>query len=362
MAADVQQQRNRRCRGLYLEQPADELDLADLHRRCVARGRCRRTERSTPTSASSSRAPSRAASRSRRRTGSSSAETSSTRATPAFLTPSYGAERPRSRGEERGRHPVLDHRRTSTGAQSLLSQNETYGAWGNGFANGGGSCSTSGTIGNRMRHRARRPSTTVARSPVGSTLATTTTTTRCLPAAAVVPDDRSGLQDHVVPRASGRAEPRRERLSADRISTAGADLPIAGAVSALAFAVALPGLAIGSFLNVVAARVPLRRSIVHPPSACMGCGHGDRARRQHPGRLLARRCGAAAATVTHASPIRYPAVELVTALLVVAMLRRLRCDRVRGPRGRLLRRARHALGDRRRVPDRPEPDRPSRGR
>ena len=34
-----------------------------------------------------------------------------------------------------------------------------------------------------------------------------------------------------------------------------------------------PALALGSFLNVVAARVPLRRSIVRPPSACMSCGH-----------------------------------------------------------------------------------------
>ena len=34
----------------------------------------------------------------------------------------------------------------------------------------------------------------------------------------------------------------------------------------------LPGLALGSFLNVVAARVPLRRSIVKPGSACMACG------------------------------------------------------------------------------------------
>jgi leader peptidase (prepilin peptidase)/N-methyltransferase len=33
------------------------------------------------------------------------------------------------------------------------------------------------------------------------------------------------------------------------------------------------GLAIGSFLNVVIYRVPLRRSIVSPPSACPGCGH-----------------------------------------------------------------------------------------
>ena len=34
----------------------------------------------------------------------------------------------------------------------------------------------------------------------------------------------------------------------------------------------LPALAIGSFLNVVAARVPLKRSVVSPASACMNCG------------------------------------------------------------------------------------------
>jgi leader peptidase (prepilin peptidase) / N-methyltransferase len=33
----------------------------------------------------------------------------------------------------------------------------------------------------------------------------------------------------------------------------------------------VPGLAIGSFLGVVAARVPLRRSVVRPGSACMSC-------------------------------------------------------------------------------------------
>ena len=42
---------------------------------------------------------------------------------------------------------------------------------------------------------------------------------------------------------------------------------------ALAAAAFAPGLAIGSFLNVVAARVPLKRSIVSPASACMSCGH-----------------------------------------------------------------------------------------
>jgi leader peptidase (prepilin peptidase) / N-methyltransferase len=40
-------------------------------------------------------------------------------------------------------------------------------------------------------------------------------------------------------------------------------------IAALALA---PGLALGSFLNVVAARVPLGRSVVKPASACMECG------------------------------------------------------------------------------------------
>ena len=41
---------------------------------------------------------------------------------------------------------------------------------------------------------------------------------------------------------------------------------------ALAAVALAPGLALGSFLNVVAARVPLRQSILTPPSACMSCG------------------------------------------------------------------------------------------
>ena len=41
------------------------------------------------------------------------------------------------------------------------------------------------------------------------------------------------------------------------------------AFAAIAF---FPGLAFGSFLNVVAARIPLRRSLVSPGSACMTCG------------------------------------------------------------------------------------------
>src|SRR6476660_8266420 len=41
--------------------------------------------------------------------------------------------------------------------------------------------------------------------------------------------------------------------------------------AALAAFAVLPGLAVGSFLNVVAARLPERRSIVFPRSACGAC-------------------------------------------------------------------------------------------
>lgn len=80
-----------------------------------------------------------------------------------------------------------------------------------------------------------------------------------------------------------------------------------------AFALA-PGLAVGSFLNVVAARVPLGRSIVKPRSACMTCGTEIRERDNIPVvsyLLLHGRCRTCGAPIGW----RYPAVELVTALL-----------------------------------------------
>jgi leader peptidase (prepilin peptidase)/N-methyltransferase len=85
--------------------------------------------------------------------------------------------------------------------------------------------------------------------------------------------------------------------------------------AALAAVAIVPGLAVGSFLNVVAARVPLRRSIVSPGSACMSCEAPIAWYDNVP--LLSylvlqgrcRRCGAGI-------PWRYPAVELATALLV----------------------------------------------
>ncbi len=86
------------------------------------------------------------------------------------------------------------------------------------------------------------------------------------------------------------------------------------AVAAVAFA---PGLALGSFLNVVAARVPLRRSVVKPASACMSCGTQIAARDNLPlvsWALLRGRCRHCAVKI----PFRYPAVELTTALLMAA--------------------------------------------
>lgn len=72
------------------------------------------------------------------------------------------------------------------------------------------------------------------------------------------------------------------------------------------------GSAIGSFLNVVVHRVPLARSVVHPPSACPNCGAAIRARDNIPvlsWLLLRGRCRDCAAPIS----VRYPLVELGTA-------------------------------------------------
>jgi leader peptidase (prepilin peptidase)/N-methyltransferase len=86
-------------------------------------------------------------------------------------------------------------------------------------------------------------------------------------------------------------------------------------VMGLAAIALLPGLAFGSFLNVVAARVPLRRSIVRPASACMTCTNELAWYDNIPlvsWLVLRGRCRSCGAHI----PARYPAVELVTALLV----------------------------------------------
>jgi leader peptidase (prepilin peptidase) / N-methyltransferase len=84
------------------------------------------------------------------------------------------------------------------------------------------------------------------------------------------------------------------------------------ALAAVAFA---PGLALGSFLNVVAARVPLRRSIVRPPSACMSCGDEIRWYDNIPllsYAVLRGRCRNCGVRI----PLVYPGVELLTAVLI----------------------------------------------
>ena len=85
-------------------------------------------------------------------------------------------------------------------------------------------------------------------------------------------------------------------------------------LAAVAF---VPGLAIGSFLNVVAARVPRKRSIVSPGSACMSCGHELAWYENVPVfswlalRGKCKGCGERIGAV-------YPAIELVTAVLIAA--------------------------------------------
>ena len=92
--------------------------------------------------------------------------------------------------------------------------------------------------------------------------------------------------------------------------------PPAVSTAAAAFVLA-PALALGSFLNVVVARVPARRSIFRPPSSCGTCSTEILWRDNIPVlsyiflRGCCRQCG------TRISPL-YPAVELVTAGLIVA--------------------------------------------
>ncbi len=79
--------------------------------------------------------------------------------------------------------------------------------------------------------------------------------------------------------------------------------------------VALPALALGSFLNVVAARLPERRSVVHPRSACMGCATEIAWYDNIPVvsyLVLRGRCRSCGARI---GPL-YPAVELATAGLL----------------------------------------------
>jgi leader peptidase (prepilin peptidase) / N-methyltransferase len=90
-------------------------------------------------------------------------------------------------------------------------------------------------------------------------------------------------------------------------------------VSLLPFLLTLvAGLAVGSFLNVVAYRVPLGLSLVHPPSRCPGCESPVRPYDNVPvlsWLVLRGRCRDCATPIS----ARYPIVEAVTAALWLAV-------------------------------------------
>lgn len=85
------------------------------------------------------------------------------------------------------------------------------------------------------------------------------------------------------------------------------------------------GAMVGSFLNVVAARVPVGASVVRPRSACPRCDHPIRGRDNVPvvsWVLLGGRCRDCAEPIS----ARYPLVEAATAALFVATTLRFGLD------------------------------------
>jgi len=99
--------------------------------------------------------------------------------------------------------------------------------------------------------------------------------------------------------------------------------------AALALVSLVPGLALGSFLNVVAARVPLRRSVVSPGSACMSCERPIAWYDNVPvlsWLLLRGRCRGCGESIS----ARYPLIELITAVVfaVIALVNGLDADLV----------------------------------
>lgn len=85
-------------------------------------------------------------------------------------------------------------------------------------------------------------------------------------------------------------------------------------VWAAAIVVALFGVLIGSFLNVVVYRVPLKKSIVSPPSACTHCSTNIKAYDNLPvlsWLVLRGKCRSCRSAIS----VRYPLVELGTALV-----------------------------------------------
>src|SRR5687768_3632737 len=79
------------------------------------------------------------------------------------------------------------------------------------------------------------------------------------------------------------------------------------------------GLIVGSFLNVVAHRLPLGRSLSHPRSSCPGCATPIRPYDNIPVLSWLALRGRCRACGTAISP-RYPLVELATGLLWLAVV------------------------------------------
>jgi leader peptidase (prepilin peptidase)/N-methyltransferase len=78
------------------------------------------------------------------------------------------------------------------------------------------------------------------------------------------------------------------------------------------------GLIIGSFLNVCIYRIPLKKSLIHPPSSCPQCGKPIRFYDNIPVisyLLLLGKCRNCRASI----PVRYPIVELIVSLLSLAL-------------------------------------------
>ena len=86
---------------------------------------------------------------------------------------------------------------------------------------------------------------------------------------------------------------------------------------------AILGAIVGSFLNVVAYRLPRKESLLHPPSRARAAD-ADQALRQRPGARAG--CGCAGRCRACGAPIssRYPIVEAVTGLLCAACVLQLR--------------------------------------
>jgi leader peptidase (prepilin peptidase)/N-methyltransferase len=90
-------------------------------------------------------------------------------------------------------------------------------------------------------------------------------------------------------------------------------------MAVVVIAAAVAGLLIGSFLNVVAWRLPRGESLTHPRSRCPGCGTQIAAYDNIPvvsWLLLRGRCRDCLAAIS----ARYPLVEALTALLLVAVV------------------------------------------